>query len=214
MAMIPPPPNPSFRYLAGDVSLDLVNTVDWTAGGLVAERLVDYTALVTWAEGAGLLVRADAARLVRRSSTRGAEAARVHAEARRLRTLIREVSLGVSRGAVDPAPLARLNGAARNAAGHRRLELSLWPKTIGLLWGWQGMGVSLDSPLWPVVLAASGLLTSADAGRIRVCQGQGCGWMYVDRSRNGLRRWCAMDLCGGREKARRHYARMKASKGS
>ena len=61
-----PDPDPSFRYLAGDPSLDLVNTVDWTADGPVAERLGDYAALVKWAEGAGVIVAADAARLLRR----------------------------------------------------------------------------------------------------------------------------------------------------
>jgi predicted RNA-binding Zn ribbon-like protein len=47
------------------------------------------------------------------------------------------------------------------------------------------------------------LLESEDAGRIRVCDGVDCGWMYLDRSRNGLRRWCEMGTCGTREKNRR-----------
>jgi len=207
-----PDPDPSFRYLAGDPSLDLVNTVDWTADGPVAERLGDYAALVKWAEGAGVIVAADAARLLRRSRTRQGEAARVHAQALELRELIRQASVGVARGRIDPALLARLDTSIRKIETHRRLEASGGRRTPGLSWRWQGLGESLDSPLWPVVLAASTLLTSPEAGKIRVCEGSDCGWMYVDRSRNGLRRWCAMDQCGGREKARRHYARVKASR--
>jgi predicted RNA-binding Zn ribbon-like protein len=38
---------------------------------------------------------------------------------------------------------------------------------------------------------------------VRVCDGDDCGWMYVDRSRNGFRRWCQMRTCGTREKTRR-----------
>lgn len=33
-----------------------------------------------------------------------------------------------------------------------------------------------------------------------------CGWLYVDTSRGGRRRWCSMRTCGNREKAVRHQA--------
>jgi predicted RNA-binding Zn ribbon-like protein len=55
----------------------------------------------------------------------------------------------------------------------------------------------------PVVKAAAELLVSSEAARVRVCGGPACGWMYVDRSRNHLRRWCRMETCGTREKSRR-----------
>jgi predicted RNA-binding Zn ribbon-like protein len=35
--------------------------------------------------------------------------------------------------------------------------------------------------------------------------------MYVDRSRNGLRRWCQTEVCGARAKARRYYARKRGA---
>lgn len=31
-----------------------------------------------------------------------------------------------------------------------------------------------------------------------------CGWLFVDISRGGKRRWCSMQTCGNREKASRH----------
>ncbi|MGH6617812.1 CGNR zinc finger domain-containing protein [Sphingomonas sp.] len=31
-----------------------------------------------------------------------------------------------------------------------------------------------------------------------------CGWLFVDTSRGGRRRWCSMRTCGNREKASRH----------
>ncbi|WP_412543337.1 CGNR zinc finger domain-containing protein [Longispora sp. K20-0274] len=36
-----------------------------------------------------------------------------------------------------------------------------------------------------------------------------CGWLFLDTSRNGQRRWCSMATCGGRVKARRHHARTR-----
>jgi predicted RNA-binding Zn ribbon-like protein len=31
-----------------------------------------------------------------------------------------------------------------------------------------------------------------------------CGWLFVDKSRGGKRRWCNMRICGNREKVSRH----------
>ncbi len=43
--------------------------------------------------------------------------------------------------------------------------------------------------------------------RVRVCEGEGCGWLFVDDSRSARRRWCSMSDCGNRAKARAHYRR-------
>jgi predicted RNA-binding Zn ribbon-like protein len=68
----------------------------------------------------------------------------------------------------------------------------------------------LDSVIWPVLWSAASLIVSDEASRIRICGGPDCGWIYVDRSRNQLRRWCQMETCGTREKSRRRYQRGKA----
>jgi predicted RNA-binding Zn ribbon-like protein len=65
------------------------------------------------------------------------------------------------------------------------------------------MDQRLDSVLWPVLRSAAALLASDEADKVRTCAGPDCGWVYVDRSRNGFRRWCQMRTCGTREKSRR-----------
>jgi predicted RNA-binding Zn ribbon-like protein len=40
---------------------------------------------------------------------------------------------------------------------------------------------------------------------IEQCEGDVCGWLFLDRSPAGRRRWCSMRDCGNRAKARRHY---------
>ena len=55
--------------------------------------------------------------------------------------------------------------------------------------------------------SAAALLTGPEVESIRVCAGPDCGWVYVDRSRNHLRRWCEMETCGTSEKNRRRAAR-------
>ncbi|GHH83672.1 hypothetical protein GCM10018793_46340 [Streptomyces sulfonofaciens] len=45
--------------------------------------------------------------------------------------------------------------------------------------------------------------------RIRRCGNPDCTLYFYDTSRNGARRWCAMNLCGNRLKASRHYERAR-----
>src|SRR5262249_9583974 len=76
-------------------------------------------------------------------------------------------------------------------------------------WEASGHGQELELLLWPVSLSAIELLTSAkDWGKIKECPG--CGWLFLDASKTGNRRWCSMDECGSRDKMRRQYARKRA----
>ena len=43
--------------------------------------------------------------------------------------------------------------------------------------------------------------------RLRACGNRRCGWLFVDRSANGRRRWCDAKACGNRMKVRRYRAR-------
>ncbi|WP_280215372.1 CGNR zinc finger domain-containing protein [Nocardia cyriacigeorgica] len=51
------------------------------------------------------------------------------------------------------------------------------------------------------------LLTGPLADRIRECAGDNCPLVFVDTSRPGARRWCAMERCGNRHKLRALRAR-------
>ena len=54
------------------------------------------------------------------------------------------------------------------------------------------------------------LLAGAPSGTLRACEGRDCGALFLDRSRTGKRRWCAMARCGNAAKVaafrRRHRA--------
>ncbi|WP_338782483.1 CGNR zinc finger domain-containing protein [Streptomyces sp. DG1A-41] len=51
------------------------------------------------------------------------------------------------------------------------------------------------------------LFTGPCAHRVRECGAHNCSLLFVDTSRPGRRRWCAMEHCGNREKARTHRSR-------
>lgn len=60
-------------------------------------------------------------------------------------------------------------------------------------------------------VSALSLLAPEMRRRIRICGN--CGWLFLDRSRNGSRVWCDMTVCGNRQKARRHYRRRRDDEG-
>jgi len=63
-------------------------------------------------------------------------------------------------------------------------------------------------PLWRLLLLAEELLLQHGLWpRIRACPS--CGWLFLDTSKNGRRRWCNMQACGSQVKARRWYHRNK-----
>jgi predicted RNA-binding Zn ribbon-like protein len=64
-----------------------------------------------------------------------------------------------------------------------------------------------------LVVAAVELVRTVDLRQLKACpvaEG-GCGWLFLDRSRNGSRRWCAMEDCGTRVKIRRLGERRRAT---
>jgi predicted RNA-binding Zn ribbon-like protein len=58
------------------------------------------------------------------------------------------------------------------------------------------------------------VLCQADLDRLGICppEHEGCGWLFLDRSRNGSRRWCTMEFCGAQAKARRLTERRRADR--
>ena len=63
--------------------------------------------------------------------------------------------------------------------------------------------------LRPVLRSALHLLSSPELARLRECAAERCGKLYLDHTKNASRRWCDMDTCGNRAKARRHQARRR-----
>lgn len=58
--------------------------------------------------------------------------------------------------------------------------------------------------LWSVAASAARLLLEGPLNRVGECPS--CGWLFLDTTRNGSRRWCSMAMCGNQVKSRRYYA--------
>ncbi|MGW2293979.1 CGNR zinc finger domain-containing protein [Streptomyces violaceorubidus] len=72
--------------------------------------------------------------------------------------------------------------------------------------GW-APGATGSRLLSSVARDAIELFTGPYGDRIRECGAHNCFLLFVDTSRPGRRRWCAMEHCGNREKVRAHRAR-------
>jgi predicted RNA-binding Zn ribbon-like protein len=64
-----------------------------------------------------------------------------------------------------------------------------------------------------IARSAADLLTSEAFTRVRQCSGESCSWLFVDNSRNGMRRWCDMKACGNRAKVQRFRRNLSRAAG-
>jgi predicted RNA-binding Zn ribbon-like protein len=198
---------PALPSEAADIGrcLSFVNTLSERTAPAPTEKLVSFEALLAWSRESGLLEPEEAERLLSRAKRRQDEAGRVLQRASALRELLHETFTATAAGRV-PSP-ATLDALSTHLGGwycHGRLV----PGEGSLQWVYGG-GDDLDRVLWEVARAASRLLTSSRLPRVRACDAPGCGWWFLDDTKNRSRRWCDMKICGNREKLRRFRAKSR-----
>lgn len=194
----------SLTLRGGRSCLDFTNTVDPRTGVNDRDYLVTYGDLVTWAVHAGVLTQAEARPLLREAARDPVRAGRALARAVALREAIYRIFVTVARsGRPSASDLDILNGVLAEALARSRVV----SKGRGFTWEWPAAETELDRILWPLARSAGELLVADELSLVRECAGEGCGWLFLDASKNHSRRWCTMGVCGNRAKARRHYER-------
>jgi predicted RNA-binding Zn ribbon-like protein len=190
------------RLLGGELCLDFLNTVDPRHAEDRIDYLADYPALVRWAGHASAITPGRAGPLLRAAADQPRRAEAVVQAAAELREqLYRGIRAALAARAMPPPSLRVLNDAV--AAAHKARQLGPAGGS-SLTWHWRDPE-RLDLPLLAVALSAADLLTRGALGRVRECPGtDGCGWLFLDTSKSGTRRWCSMRVCGNRAKVRRH----------
>lgn len=180
-------------------------TMDWRASTAPIELLNHYADLTAWGRQVGLLTETEAAHLDREAAAAPRAAAGALKRARRLREICYRIFSAIGHRRVPEQPdIDGLNRALAAGLG----DAAIAARPGGFVWSWQQRPLGLDWLLWPLARSAADLLTSADLKRVGECaDDRGCGWLFVDTSRGGKRRWCSMKSCGNRAKAQRHYRR-------
>lgn len=194
----------AFDLSGGNLALDFANS----QGGSRAkpeEHLFTYDDLLVWARQTEIVDATRSRRLARIAGRHPTDAQKVFRRAIELREAIFRAFDARAAGRREPPDaIAAIDREARVAAAHWGLRSR--DGEVGRAWD---DGDALDRPIWPVAVAASGLLLERSEHIVKECSSETCDWLFIDRSRNRSRRWCDMRDCGNREKARRHYARSR-----
>lgn len=186
--------------LGGALCLNFTNTRSRDAAEKPYDFFGDYPALLQWALQLGLLSPAEAETQFSLANHQEADARTALEKAIILREAAYVIFSAFADGKNIPIDaLEKINTTWIEAMGHRQLSHD----ANKIVWNWVGIDRALDSVLWPVVESAVELLVSEELTRVKRCNG--CGWLFLDTTRDRRRRWCDMKICGNRAKARRHY---------
>jgi predicted RNA-binding Zn ribbon-like protein len=199
----------AFKLLAGHPALELVNTLDLRFSTETTDLLPAYGDLLRLVTQLRLLTPEQARRLGRTVGEKDGQ--RVLSSTIELREALASLLYGRIDGAqLQDAQVETLEKHFHAAALRRRLS----PADGQLVWTWAGVEQQAEIPLWKLAQAASDLLVSSDAERVKDCGDPTCRWLFLDTSKNHTRRWCDMKTCGNRMKARRHQARSQDGRAS
>ncbi len=197
--------------VGGHVALDLVNTVEpralhtklqTTLQTNGRDHLTSPAALLSWARRTSLLDEAEAGEVAATwEQVPGAGLKDLRASIDVRESLYLALAALLESRAPDFAPL---NARWAQAAPHAALQMTT-------------DGARLQAaPQIPdrLAFAAVELLTGLDLTRLRACPTDegGCGWLFLDHSRNNSRRWCVMADCGTAAKSRKLTQRRRSER--
>lgn len=197
----------AIRLVGGLSVLDFLNTCDGRRPGTALEAVVDKLSsledIIHWYLHAGLISADEHQHFLELMQHCSWQQVTAFKELISFREVLYQLLLPVALGnAVDERALDALNEQLVLTAGQRVLVSS----PFGTLWCWR----ACESPqavtaslIGRVAVQAAALLTGPDRARLKACATPNCDWLFIDLSKNGRRRWCQMNICGSREKARR-----------
>ena len=99
-----------------------------------------------------------------------------------------------------------INRVLGRSAGTRRVDRHV---DGSLVRAFVPTGDAFAGLMIPIVESAADSLVADELSRVRRCADPTCLRVFYDATRNGLRRWCDMGICGNRAKAARHRAKSR-----
>lgn len=189
-----------------ELSLDFADTVDWRNGRLgrvPSDSLTDYDKLLEWSLKHGVLKREQAKRLARVARESGKDKLTFQRAISLRETIYRIFSAAAHKKKLEGRDLESLNEFAAESLAKSRIVSS------GGRYEWSLFEApeAPDMMLWPIVMSAADLLTSDRLGDVKECanEEEGCGWLFLDTTKNHKRMWCSTTSCGNRARVRRFY---------
>jgi len=195
---------------SGHPILEFTNTVSNHASEHPGETLFDYTDLISWMKTVGLLEEEQAKGLARKGVAQPDASMAVFAKSLELRESIYRIFVAETKGK-SPAEsdLALLNSVLAQLTSGAQIGQA----SGRFVWQWNFDENAFEAPLSILALSAVDLLTSENVKWVGQCADEeGCGWLFVDTSKNHSRRWCDINDCGNRAKQRRYQQRVRRQK--
>jgi predicted RNA-binding Zn ribbon-like protein len=193
----------SLELVGGALCLDFVNTINSRLNP-EHDYLVQYSDLVRWANKVRILSPAQTSQLEKRARQNTKEANHALQKAQMLRELVYRLFSNSAKGSharkEDMSSLVKYYGESISQGQFSKTEdhyITTWK-----------LDETFDALLWPIIHSAGELLLSDDLSQVKECPG--CGWLFLDTSKNQSRRWCSMNTCGARDKMRRYHKRKHA----
>ena len=195
---------------SGHPALEFTNTVNDHASEHPGETLFKYEDLLSWGRRVGLLGGEQIEVLTRRAAEQPGEAASIFRKSLELREAMYRIFVAQAKGKVPAdGDLMILNTALSNLTRGAQVVYH----SGRFEWQWNFDENDLAAPLSIIVLSAVDLMTSEHYTRVGQCADEdGCGWLFVDTSKNHSRRWCDINDCGNRAKQRRYQKRAQRQK--
>jgi predicted RNA-binding Zn ribbon-like protein len=196
--------------VGGHVALDLANTLDWDEAR--RDYLQSYDDLVEWFSRTPLVSAADAHAARSISAKDGDRALARIVELRAALRAILLAQLGVAEWDQPDVVAALELTSRRNAEAYGRATLEPASPGEALVRHVGSAPARLIEDR--LAIAVFDVLTEPELHRLRRCpiDEGGCGWMFLDRSKNSSRTWCRMEDCGNQAKSRRLTERRRKSR--
>jgi predicted RNA-binding Zn ribbon-like protein len=196
------------RLDGGVLCLDFVNTVPDRVDGANRDNLKGYDDLIYWARKAKGIDDGKFKVLEKAGARNPRKSEEFFSEAIALRSLIYSIFHPIShQQKVKPNDLATFNKLTARYFPF----LELVPQKNGFSEQWNFDAHHFQTVTAPIVKSAHELLLSDKLSRVKECPN--CGWLFLDTTKNGKRRWCSMEDCGSNVKALSYYYRKKVDSG-
>ena len=192
----------TLELVGGALCLDFVNTVN-SRRDTKHDYLVTYADLIGWTRKVEVLLASQHDQLQRRSKQNRQEAEDALGKAIAVRDLLYRIFTSfANESEPNKKDLESFMALYGEAITHGLLAREDDHYTT--IWH---LHDKLDALLWPVVHSAGGLLLSSNLQHVKECPG--CGWLFLDTSKNQSRRWCSMNTCGARDKMHRYHKKQR-----
>jgi predicted RNA-binding Zn ribbon-like protein len=194
----------TITFDGGCLCFDFINTVGSRFEETLREYLAEYRDVLVFAQRQEILPEQTLAQLSQYAQEHKKEAEEVRREIVAIRENMYQLFSAIANE--EPVSQQVLETFNRDLSkGFSHLEFQLEKGNLQL--EWRKDETDLYLPLRLALKSGYDILTKYEVKRMKECSG--CGWLFLDQSKNNTRRWCDMQMCGSIDKSRRYYQRKK-----